>query len=551
MQVKVILISFFCVFYFLGTAQNKISGRWVGTYGNNEKDAPYYFSFEFLPEGKMNVVNQNNKILAQGTFSIKEDAIKIVYKYSNDIFQYACNGNLNSTSNNLSGTWQRLADAGSNNKFSQMGKWTMKKTATNEGPAKKGDSLFVVKLGTKKDIVPIIKKVYDLSNIKICTDFSPANSLPLPPRVPSNYLTQYKINADGSVSDVAIIRQSLATYTDKMWEPGETIAVSFDIIGGSLYLIDLVKQFAKEWEMYSNIKIEFVPNLTDGKIRVGFKEGAGSYSMIGRDALLAPVSQNTMNFGWLTTVNDNFARQVILHEFGHALGFLHEHQTLGTAIPWDNEKVYAFYAEPPNSWSREKVDQNIFSKYSYTSTNYSSFDQQSIMLYPVPKELTTTGDSIPWNMQLSATDKQYAALFYPFPTPPPTATGILKTGDDCDEIAFTVEFDAVARDKIEINFKLGEMNGKKVAWWKQIGIPQNGYPDGIMWLQNHSLIPAENITSKQVLVDVESLNKNSSISFFKAKVLGAHTPLSYKWNIMQALKGGCRVTLIWQKDRCL
>jgi hypothetical protein len=285
-------------------------------------------------------------------------------------------------------------------------------------------------------------------------------------------------------------------------------------------------------------------------IRVGFTPG-GSYSRVGRDALLEDPNKTTMNFGWLTTVDNNFARQVILHEFGHALGFVHEHQTFGTAIPWDKEKVYAFYAEPPSSWSREKVDQNIFSKLSYTSTNYSSFDRKSIMLYPVPKELTTTGDSIPWNMELSSTDKQYAALFYPFPTPPPTARGTLKTGDDCDEIAFTVEFDAVARDKIEFNFQLGEKNGKKVTWWKQIGIPQNGYPDGVMWVQNHSLIPAENITSKQVLVDFASLNNTGSISFWKAKLLGAHTPLSYKWNIMQALKGGCRVTLIWQKDRCL
>lgn len=530
---------------------NELQGRWVGTYGNNGKDAPYYFSFEFLPEGKMNVVNQNNKILAQGTFSIKEDNIKIVYKYTNDVFQYACNGNLNSTSNNLSGTWQRVADAGSNNKFSQMGKWTMKKSVTNDGPAKKDDSLVVIKQGTKKDIVPIIKKAYNLSNIKICTDFPPVNSRPLPPRVPSNYLTQFKINADGSVSDVAIIRQPLATYTDKMWEPGETITVSFDIIGGSLYLIDLVKQFAKEWELYANIKIEFVSNFADGKIRVGFKEGAGSYSMIGRDALLAPVSQNTMNFGWLTTVDNNFARQVILHEFGHALGFVHEHQTFGTAIPWDKEKVYAFYAEPPSSWSREKVDQNIFSKYAYTSTNYSSFDKQSIMLYPVPKELTTTGDSIPWNMELSATDKQYAALFYPFPTPPPTATGILKTGDDCDEIAFTVEFDAVARDKVEFNFQLGEKNGKKVTWWKQIGIPLSNGQYGLIEIQNHSLIKSENRLSAVALVPFETLNNNGSISFGKAKLLGVHTPLSYQWNIMHALRGGCRVTLVWQKDSCL
>ncbi|WP_462255018.1 M12 family metallopeptidase [Ferruginibacter sp.] len=549
-----IIITYCCLFIFTTQlfaqkAMNQIEGRWVGTYGNNEKDAPYYFSFEFLPEGKMNVVNQNNKILATGSFSVIEDNIKIVYKYTTDVIQYACNGSLNKVTNTLSGTWQRIADAGSNSKFTQQGKWTMKKLAANESPAKKDDSLAIFNPVKKKDIVPINKKVYDLSNIKICTDLPPVNSLPLPPRVPSNYLTQYKINADGTVSPVAFIRQSLATYTEKMWEPGQTITVGFDISGAGINQMNMVKQYAREWELYANIKFEFLQSGT-GMIRVGFTPG-GSHSLIGRDALLENPNKTTMNLGWLNTVNDAFARQVILHEFGHALGFVHEHQTFGTAIPWDKEKVYAFYAEPPSSWSREKVDQNIFSKYSYTSTNYSSFDQQSIMLYPVPKELTTTGDSISWNMVLSATDKQYAALFYPFPTPPPTATGILKTGDDCDEIAFMVEFDAVARDKIEFNFQLGELNGKKVSWWKQIGIPQNDYGDGIMWVQNHSLIPAENITSKKALVDFASLNKTGSISFWKAKLLGGHTPLSYKWNIMQALKAGCRVTLIWQKDRCL
>ena len=85
------------------------------------------------------------------------------------------------------------------------------------------------------------------------------------------------------------------------------------------------------------------------------------------------------------------------------------------------------------------------------------------MLNPVPKELTTTGDRIPQNMELSSTNKECAALFSFFLTPPPTATGALKTGDDYDEIAFTVEFDAIARDKVEFNFQLGEKNGKKVT----------------------------------------------------------------------------------------
>jgi Astacin (Peptidase family M12A) len=552
-QMKMLILYFLLIFFshplFARQKTDELEGRWVGTYGNNEKDAPYYFSFEFLPGGKMNIVNQNNKILGSGTFSEKEGNIKIVYKYSNDVFQYACNGSFNRANNSLSGGWQRLADAGSSNTFTQHGKWVMKKSGTAGSPVQKNDSLFVLKPIKKKDINPLIKKLYNFIDIKTCTDLPPVSSRPLPARLPTNYLTQYKINADGTVSPIAFIRQSLATYTEKMWEPGQTITVGFDVVGGTVDMLDKVKQYAKEWELYANIKFEFLQG-GGGMIRIGFKQG-GSYSLIGRDALLENPNKTTMNFGWLASVSDAFARQVILHEFGHALGFVHEHQTFGTAIAWDKEKVYAFYAEPPGNWTREQVDQNIFNKFSYTSTNYSSFDRQSIMLYPVPKELTITGDSIPWNMDFSPTDKQYAALFYPFPTPPPTAGGVLKTGDDCDEIAFTVEYDAVGRDKVEFNFELGELNGKKVSWWKQIGIPQTNNQDGLMWVQNHSLIPSENNLQSKVLVDFESLNKNGSISFWKAKLFGVHTALSYKWNIMQALRGGCRVTLVWRKDSCL
>lgn len=328
--------------------------------------------------------------------------------------------------------------------------------------------------------------------------------------------------------------------------------MSFDILGGSINLIDLVKLHAKEWELYANIILHFVQNFEDGKIRVGFSE-KGSYSLVGRDALLAPITKTTMNLGWLASLppESPFVRQVIVHEFGHALGFVHEHQTFGTAIPWDKEKVYALYAEPPNQWTREQVDVNIFSKFSYTSTNYSSFDRQSIMLYPIPKELTTDGSSVDWNMELSPTDKQYATLFYPFPTPPPTARGILRTGDDCDEISFTVEYDVVARDQVEFDFQLGELNNKKVSWWKEISILLANQPVFPMWIQNHSLISSENKTSSTALIPLAFLNKEAGIGFAKAKILGVHTPLSYKWNIMPAVRGGCRITLVWRKDSCL
>jgi hypothetical protein len=45
---------------------------------------------------------------------------------------------------------------------------------------------------------------------------------------------------------------------------------------------------------------------------------------------------------------------VILHEFGHALGFKHMHQMPGAEfITWDKEKVYKYYED--KNWPRERV----------------------------------------------------------------------------------------------------------------------------------------------------------------------------------------------------
>lgn len=395
-----------------------------------------------------------------------------------------------------------------------------------------------------------IKRPYDFSGLKNCQDVAPPYS-PLPPRAASNSYTIYKINTDGTVSNVAYQRQPLAAYTDKMWVPGEPIKVGFDITHSDINTMLRVQNFAKEWERIANIRFEFVPDIQNAVIRVGFNPPF-SYSMIGRDALVNPSKIITMNFGWLNNgLNDSDFRQVVLHEFGHALGFIHEHQSPGATINWDKEKVYAYYALPPNSWSRDIVDQNIFAKFSTTTTNYSMYDRLSIMHYSFPPELTTDGNSAPINYNFSATDQQYARLVYPFPTLPPNASGTLKTGDDCDEIAFLVEYGVVPETLVEFKLEFGQSGNKKVSWWKQIAIPKNNNKETLLYILNNSLIASENKTAATVQIPFTELNKSIGIGFWKAKFLGVQTPLNYKWNILHALRGGCRISLVWKKDSCL
>jgi hypothetical protein len=106
----------------------------------------------------------------------------------------------------------------------------------------------------------------------------------------------------------------------------------------------------------------------EAEIRIAFMANDGSWSTVGRDALnraYFPAHQPTMNYGWLTesTSDDEYSR-VVLHEFGHALGYIHEHQAARFIRLWNKEAVYRYFSGSPNFWSKEDIDHNVLQKYS-------------------------------------------------------------------------------------------------------------------------------------------------------------------------------------------
>lgn len=212
------------------------------------------------------------------------------------------------------------------------------------------------------------------------------------------------------VAPAAAERARMAILTGRKWKNGRTLRVGF--MGGDPAVRDKVQFFAKQWMDYVNITLQFV-NDPGADIRVAFVPG-GSWSYIGTDALGIPTGQSTMNYGWLdpTTPDDEYSR-VVLHEFGHTLGCIHEHQHPEAGIPWDKPAVYRYYMGPPNNWTKEDVDNNIFDLVPASQTQFSAFDPTSIMCYAVPNSLTLGDYEIGWNRVLSQTDKQFAAVAYP------------------------------------------------------------------------------------------------------------------------------------------
>jgi Astacin (Peptidase family M12A) len=204
--------------------------------------------------------------------------------------------------------------------------------------------------------------------------------------------------------------EEIAIITGKKWNNGRTLRVCF--LDGVPDIQKKVEKYAHEWEEFANIKLSF-GNDPNAEIRISFKE-KGSWSYIGTDCLGIDKAKPTMNFGWLKldTPEDEYSR-VVLHEFGHALGCIHEHQNPSTNIPWDKEAVYRLYMGPPNNWTKEQVDSNIFQRYSKTETNFTTFDKNSIMLYAIPNSLTIGDFEVGWNRILSNVDKEFMRKIYP------------------------------------------------------------------------------------------------------------------------------------------
>jgi serralysin len=195
------------------------------------------------------------------------------------------------------------------------------------------------------------------------------------------------------------------------WQPFDTITLRF--MGGDPRLQARVRAVAEEWLQHANLRFDW---RTEGKtdIRIAFIKGDGSWSLLGKACRKVGQKKPTMNFGWLKPDSpDDELRRVVLHEFGHALGMIHEHQNPIGGVKWNRPAVIADLSGPPNKWSKKTIERNMFKKYDPDEGTGTAFDPQSIMLYPIPKSWTLDGFSTQLNKELSQDDIQLMRTVYP------------------------------------------------------------------------------------------------------------------------------------------
>jgi len=216
-----------------------------------------------------------------------------------------------------------------------------------------------------------------------------------------------------------------------LWRPGETLQVCFR--SGTQKARDRIAKIATEWEQYVNLRLDFGP---EGNRRTCSAENreaikidfvstgpkAGNWSLLGVQSRSADHSMNFFRMGEDEPprgLPEDRMRGTVLHEFGHALGLLHEHQSPRSdcAVEYYEEAVFAYGALM--GWPKEQTIRNFKLIAETKEINATEIDRKSIMHYSMPPWLFKKGEQsdcfVKPNTVLSEQDKAFMSSHYPKP----------------------------------------------------------------------------------------------------------------------------------------
>jgi hypothetical protein len=243
-------------------------------------------------------------------------------------------------------------------------------------------------------------------------------------------LDQHKSEFDSIISsDHTPMHQKklqAAFFEKKLWPVGSKISIGFLGTGtsikrtnlssskdvdplqkeiSSLSIQEAVKKIVNERiQPLVDLKFSFIDDPSKAIVRISFDPSGGAWSLVGTDHL-EQKNGATMNLGW-------FDVPTTIHEFGHLIGMVHEHQNpKGEKIMWDKPKVLE-WAKEYQGWSEDTTETNIINKYDKNSINGSDFDPLSIMLYFFPSSLTTNNTGTKQNFRLSGEDVLWIDKMY-------------------------------------------------------------------------------------------------------------------------------------------
>jgi hypothetical protein len=223
---------------------------------------------------------------------------------------------------------------------------------------------------------------------------------------------------------------------DKLWDNGLEIIVRFLNGKGDPWLERVqhkVREIASFWCNYANLKFRFVDagpchmsvNFLPFTDERGDQFGAPLFNCyVGTDTKRFLGATQSMNLlfdpaqerVWGAAFLESEFNRHILHEFGHAIGLIHEHQRFD-GVEWMRPELYS-YARKHWGWDDKTVNREIIQIDPATHLTGTVFDDLSIMMYEFARGLAfykADGRpfSSPCNTALTALDKVAANSVYP------------------------------------------------------------------------------------------------------------------------------------------
>ncbi len=230
--------------------------------------------------------------------------------------------------------------------------------------------------------------------------------------------------------------QHLALLTTRYWgSKGVNLTVGFVETTADALKARILSHM-NAWGAFANI----VFSLTQTSPQVRISRGPGGYwSYLGTDVLHIPAGQPTMNLqGFTMSTPESEYVRVVRHETGHTAGFPHEHLRRELVQRLDVNKTIAYFGQT-QGWSPTEVRQQVLTPLEDSQlTTLEGADQDSIMCYQLPAQITLDGQPIRGGADIDAADIRLASKVYPKandpgtpPPPPPVVAGtrtIVVTG---------------------------------------------------------------------------------------------------------------------------
>jgi hypothetical protein len=237
---------------------------------------------------------------------------------------------------------------------------------------------------------------------------------------------------------------------DTLWRVKDGLQGSTeDNIKVGVYFIDgtpeqrrHVEEYAEEWIYRTGIPIEWVFGSQERKhIRITFS-GSRNWSWYGNQTFEGDGVQPTMRLGvYNTSKSAATQRRTTLHEFGHALGLMHEQLDPRANLHFNEQVMFPSLQKNwcDQHWTTEKCYAEMIKQIIHPTTpghecvGKSRYDQKSIMHYWFDKGwVVEYPKGIPLNMKLSGGDVACVRQLYgsnddetphfpepgPYPRPP-------------------------------------------------------------------------------------------------------------------------------------